>query len=122
MPDDLHAAGLYHAVGLRALDIAAALDGEIDDDRTRPHRRDHLFGDQARCRAAGDQCSRDDNVLFLNVLGHQRRLLGLILLGHFLRVSARGLRVLELFILDRKKLRAENSRLAPSLRDEHRSP
>ena len=44
----------------------------------------------------------DDDVLFLDVLGHQRRLLGLILLRHFLRVSARGLRVLELFILDRR--------------------
>ena len=107
MADDLDAAGLHHPVGLRALDIAAALDGEIDDDRAGPHRRDHLLGDQARRRPAGDQRGGDDDVLLLDVLGHQRRLLGLILLRHFLGVAARGLRVLEFFILDRKKFRAE---------------
>ena len=41
------------------------------------------------------------------MLGHERCLLGLVLLGHFLGVAARGLRVLEFFVLDRKEFCAE---------------
>ena len=47
----------------RALDVAALLDREIDDDRTRPH-GGYLGGaHQPRGRAAGDERGGDDDVL-----------------------------------------------------------
>src|SRR5262249_10213640 len=66
---NLHAAGLHDTVGLHALDVAAALDGKIDDDRAGPHRGNHFLGYQAWCGTAGDQCSGNDDILFLDVLG-----------------------------------------------------
>src|SRR5579871_5161270 len=80
MADDLDAARLHHLAGLGEFAIAAALDREIDDHRARPHRLDHVLGDQAGRRAARDQRGRDHDILLLDVLGHQRRLLGLVLL------------------------------------------
>src|SRR6516225_8725179 len=41
--DDLDAVDLGHRVSDYALDIAAALDGEIDHHRVRPHRGHHVF-------------------------------------------------------------------------------
>ena len=94
-----------------ALDIAAALDGEIDDHRAGLHRRDHGGRHQLRRRTAGDQRRGDDDVLLGDVLGGQRRLLGLVFLRHFLGVAAGGLGGLELLVLDGEELRAERGDL-----------
>ncbi len=91
----------------RALDIAAALDREVDDHRARLHRGDHRRRDQLRRRPAGDQRRGDDDVLLGDVLGGQRGLLGLVFLRHFLGVAAGGLGRLELLVLDGEELRAE---------------
>ena len=48
--------------------------------------------------AARNQCGGDNDVLLLDRLGDQLGLLRLIFFGHFLGVSARGLRLLELFV------------------------
>ena len=53
-----------------------------------PHRRDHLGGDQARRRPAGDERRRDDDVAGGDVLGEQLALQALRLLGELLRVAA----------------------------------
>ena len=65
--------------GLGALDIAAAFDGQVDHHRARFHRLHHVGGDKARRRPARDQRRGDDDVLLLDVLGHQCGLFGLIL-------------------------------------------
>ena len=93
--------------GLRAFHVAAALDREIDDHRAGPHRGHHFARDQARRRAAGDERRGDDDVLLLDVVADERRLLRLVLLGHFLGVAAGGFRRLELFVLDRDEFGAE---------------
>jgi hypothetical protein len=87
--------------------LPAALDREVDDDRARPHRAHHLGGDQARGRTPRNERGGDDDVLLLDVLGHQRGLLGLVVLGHFLGVAAGGLGVLEFLVLDREEFRAQ---------------
>ena len=97
--------------GYRALDIAAALDGEIDDDRAVGHRRDHLLADELRRRPAGDQRRGDDDVLLGDVLGDERRLLRPVFRRHLLGVARRGFRRLELLVLDRDELCAERSHL-----------
>ena len=112
MADDLDAVGRgHHLAGHGALDIAAALDREIDDHRARLHRGDHRGRHQLRRRPAGDQRRGDDDVLLGDVLGGQRRLLGLVFLRHFLGVAAGGLGRLELLVLDREELRAERGDL-----------
>ena len=58
-------------------------------------------------RAAGDQRRGDDDVLLGDVRGDQRRLLGLVGVGHFLGVAAGGLGLLELVVLDGDELGAE---------------
>ena len=62
------------AVEFRALDVAALLDGEVDDHRARLHRRDRLGLDQLRRRPAGDQRRRDHDVGGLAALVDDRRL------------------------------------------------
>src|SRR5262249_60507148 len=105
--EDLDPACVHHVLRLGELAIAAALDREIDDHRARTHRGNHVFRDQPRCLPAGDQRRRDHDVLFLNVLGDEGGLLGLIVLRHFLGIAARGFGLLELLILDRNALGAE---------------
>ena len=107
MADDAHAFDRHHLAGLGALDVAAALDGQIDDHGARPHRGQHLPADEPRRRASRNQRRRDDDVLLLDVFGDQSRLLGLVLRRHFLGVAAGGLGLLELFVLDRDEFGAE---------------
>ena len=78
---------------LRQRAVAAALDREIDDHRARLHRLDHLLRDQHRRRPAGDEGRGDDDVLALDVLGDERRLLGLVLGRQFPRIAAGGRRI-----------------------------
>src|SRR5262249_51123571 len=52
MADDLDAARFHNFARLGELAIAPALDCEIDDHRARPHRGDHLLGDEPRRRPA----------------------------------------------------------------------
>src|SRR6185437_5963601 len=78
-----------------------------DDHRARPHRGHHLLGDEAWRRPAGNERGGYDDVLLLDVLGDQRRLLYLILLRHFFGVAAGGLCVLEFLVLDRQELGAQ---------------
>ena len=110
--DDLDAVGGGDDLaGLRAFDIAAALDREVDDHRARLHRGDHRRRHQLRRRPAGDQRGGDDDVLLGDVLGRQRRLLGLVFLRHFLGVAAGRLGRLELLVLDCEELGAERGDL-----------
>ena len=74
--------------GLGELGIAAALGREIDDDRAGPHALDHRLGQQLRRRASWDQRRGDDDVLALDVLGHELRLLLLVGVRHLLGVAA----------------------------------
>ena len=105
--DDLDAVHRHDLAALGAFDIAAALDREIDDHRARPHRGDHILGDEPRRRPAGNERGGDDDVLLLDVVGDQRGLLGLVLLRHFLGVAGRGLGLLEFLVLDGDELGAE---------------
>ena len=112
MADDLDAVGGGDDLaGLGALDIAAALDGEVDDHRARLHRGDHRRRNQLRRRPAGNQRRGDHYVLLGDVLGRQRRLLDLVLFRHFLGVAARRLGGLELLVLDRQEFSAERLHL-----------
>ena len=77
------------------------------------HRLDHVRADEARRRTAGDQRGRDDNVLFGDMRGDKRGLLGLIAIGHLLGVAARGLGLLEFLVLDGDEFRPERFRPAP---------
>src|SRR5262249_50091214 len=61
--DDLHAARVHDLAGLGNLAIAAALDREIDDHRSRPHGSDHVLGNQPRRRPARNERRGDDDVL-----------------------------------------------------------
>ena len=63
--------------------------------------------DEPRRRAAGDQRGRDDDVLLGDMRGDERRLLGLIGVGHFLGVAAGGFGLLEFLVLDGDEFRAE---------------
>ena len=71
----------------------------------------HVLAHQHRRLAAGDQRGGDDDVLHLDVLGDQRRLLGVILGAHLLGVAAGGLGRLELLVLDGDELGAERLHL-----------
>ncbi len=97
--------------GLGELRVAAALDREIDDDRAGLHALDHLLGDELGRGPPRDQRRGDDDVLALDVLGNQRGLLLLVGVRHFLGVTAGGLGLLELIVLDRDELRAERGHL-----------
>ena len=90
-----------------ALDIAAALDCKVDDDRAGLHRGDHRRRHKLRRRPAGDQRGGDDDILLGDVLGHQCRLLRLVFRRHLLGVAAGRLGRLEFVVLDRDEFRAE---------------
>ena len=99
--DDLHPIGRGHdLVRPGALDIAACLDRQIDDDRAGLHRGDVRRRHQLRGGAAGDQGRGDDHVLLDDVGGGQVGLLGLIFGRHGLGVAPRRLGRLELLVLD----------------------
>ena len=83
MAHDLDAVAHDHFARDRALDIAALLDGQVDDHAARLHRRDLRITDQARRRPAGDQRGGDDDVLLGNVRRDQLGLGRLIFVGHF---------------------------------------
>src|SRR6266542_3740007 len=53
--DDLHAADAHDLAGPRPLDVAALLDGAIDDDRAGLHRGNGIGLDELRRRTAGNQ-------------------------------------------------------------------
>ena len=97
--------------GLSELGITAALHGEIDDDRARPHAFDHGLGDKLRRRAPRDQRCGDDDVLRLDVIGHERRLLLLVVLGHLFGIAGRRLGLTKFIILDGDELGAERGHL-----------
>jgi hypothetical protein len=105
--DDLHPAGLDDLAGLGADDIAALLHRQVHQHRAGLHRGDVLGADQLGRHPAGDQRGGDDDVLLLDVLGHQRRLLFLIGVAHRLGVAGGGLGGLELLVLDRDELGAQ---------------
>ena len=108
MADDLHAIVRHHGLaGNRQLAIAAALHRQIDDDRARAHGMDHVGGDEPGGGTPGDQRRGDDDVLLGDMGGGEGRLLGLIVLRHFLGVAARRLGLGEFLVLDGQKLRAE---------------
>ena len=67
--------GLDRLVGHRQVAVAAALGGEVDDDRAGLHRRDHVRGPELRRRAAGDQRGGDDDVDLGRQLAELRELL-----------------------------------------------
>ncbi len=56
---------------LRQLAVAAALGRKIDDDRSRRHAVDHLFGHQYRRFLPGNDSRRDDNVALRDDLAQQ---------------------------------------------------
>ncbi|QTK80597.1 hypothetical protein AT6N2_C3088 [Agrobacterium tumefaciens] len=60
--DDDAIVGYDALVGNRQVAIAAALGGEVDDDRTRLHHRHHVGKPQLRGVAAGDQRRGDDDI------------------------------------------------------------
>src|SRR5690606_22056509 len=105
--DDAYPADLHYLAGDRPLDIPAAFHGKIDDDRARTHRGKHLPRDQAGGGATWDEGGGDDDVLLLDVLGNEGGLLGLVLPGHFLGITAGGLGLAELLVLDGDELGAE---------------
>ena len=108
MADDLDAIVRHHGLaGNRQLAIAAALHSQIDDDRARAHGMDHVGGDEPGGGTPWDQRRGDDDVLLGDMGGGESRLLGLILLGHFLGVAARRLGLGEFLVLDGQKLRAK---------------
>ena len=55
----------------------------------------------------GNERGGDDDVLLLDVIGDERRLLRLVLFRHFLGVAGGGFRLLEFLVLDRDEFRAE---------------
>src|SRR5215470_12578290 len=105
--DDLDTVDLGHRIGTYALNIAAPFDGEVDYYRAGPHRRHHVFTDESWRRPAGNERGRDHNVLFLDVLGDQGGLLGLIVFRHFLGIAAGRLGGFEFLVFNRDKFRAE---------------
>ena len=54
------------------------------------HRRDHLLGDQARCRLAGDERGGDDDVDVLGLLGVELGGLAIEVVAHLLGVAGGG--------------------------------
>ena len=106
--DDPHpVVGDDHPAQLGALDVAALLHRQIDQHRARLHRGDMLARHQHRRLAPGDQRRGDDDVLLLDVLGDQRRLLALVVVGHLLGVAARRLGLFELLVLHRDEAAAQ---------------
>ena len=93
--------------GPAALDIAAGLDREIDDHRTRHHARDHVGGQQHRRAAARDQRGADDDVGAAQGLGDQLALAPREILAHLAGIAARGLGGAHRRLIDRDKGRAE---------------
>src|SRR5258708_18098548 len=102
--DDLDAVGIDDLAGFGALDIAAALDREINQHRTRLHRLHHLGTDELWRRTSRDQRGGEDDVLLLDMLGGGRGLLALVPLCIFLGVAAGGLGLLEFLVLAREGL------------------
>src|SRR5699024_10429570 len=65
--------------GTAVLEAAALVDGDVDEDRTRLHVRDHLIGDELRRLLAGDEHGADDEV------GTGQGLRDLVLVRHLRR-------------------------------------
>src|SRR5215813_9022022 len=70
-PGNRHALVCHHLVGLGELAIAAPFGGEIDNYRARFHALHHRRCDEARRRAARDECCGNDDVLAFDVGGDQ---------------------------------------------------
>ena len=91
----------------RCFDTATFIDAHIDNHGARLHALHHLFGDQHRGRAPRDQRGANGDVLFRERVGEHLRLLFLVLVRHFLRITTGSFRFFEFFILDRNELSTE---------------
>ena len=92
--NNFHAPDLKHFVMLQAFDVAAGLDGGIDDDAARLHLPHHLGGDDHGCFASENLSSRNHDVrgrdafgqqfaLFLDLLRGERLCVAIGSLGNF---------------------------------------
>ena len=68
--------------------IPALFSSQIDDNRARFHRFDHVRGDQFRRRSAGNKCRGDDDVDVFGLFGEQFHLGLDELFAHHLGISA----------------------------------
>ncbi len=109
--DNLDAIHVGNFTGNSAFDIAAALNRQIDQHRTRAHGSDHFLRHQTRGRTARNKRRGDDDILLGDMVGNECCLFGLIVLRHFLGIAAGGFRRLELVVLDRDELRAKRGNL-----------
>ena len=98
--------GLDRLVGHRQVAVAAALGGEIDHDRSRLHRRDHVRGPELGGLPAGDQRGGDDDVDVGGELAELGELLLAELRGGRRRVAAGGGAVLRPLELEEHELGA----------------
>src|SRR5260370_41280426 len=78
--------------GSAAPDIAAALDSEIDNDRSGSQLGDHVAGQQHRRLASRNEGSADDDVGALQYLGDLLVLSAPIILIHFAGIAFGGFR------------------------------
>src|SRR5439155_16328835 len=97
--DDLHAVADHDLVELRALDVAALLDREIDDDRAGLHRRDCRGLDELRRGTARNERGRDQDVDALAALVNDAGLASHPFGRHRPRVAAHTFRDLALLVV-----------------------
>ncbi len=88
MPDNLYTIHLGNLTSNCTLNVAAALNRQIDQHRTRTHGRNHFLGHKSRSRTAGNECCGNDYILLGNMVGNECSLFCLIFLRHFLGVTA----------------------------------
>src|SRR5580658_9404122 len=93
MADDLYAVrGGDDLAGAAALDIAAGLDRQVDDDRPWGQLGHHCFGQQYWRAAAGNEGRTDDHIRALQRLGDLLALPALVVLAHLASIALSGLR------------------------------
>jgi len=93
MPDDLDPVwGGDDFAEPAALDIAAGLDGEVDDDRSGSQLAEHRLRQQHRRLAAGNERGADDDVGALEDLDDLVALTALEILTHLAGVAFGGFR------------------------------
>src|SRR5271169_4006939 len=108
MADDLDAVrGGDDLAGAAALDIAARLDRQIDDDRPWGQLGHHCFGQQYWRAATGDKGRTDDDIRALQRLGDLLALPALVVLAHLASIALSGLRGPGGLVIDGDKGRTE---------------